>query len=71
MDGEVPELFEGNKRTPRNVMRRAPLIDSLFRPEEEHRRSGENEIVPPVRRRHREMRDVRFQDRLAILHFDC
>ena len=71
MDSELPELLEIHEWTPRNVMRRAPPIDRLFRPEEEHGRSGKNQVVPPMSRRHREMRDVRFQDRLAILHFKC
>jgi hypothetical protein len=71
MDRELPELLEIHKRPPRNVMRRAPQIYRLFRPEEEHGRSGKNEVVPPMSCRHREMRDVRFQDRLAILHFEC
>jgi hypothetical protein len=32
-------------------MRRAPLANSFFRPEEEHVASGENDIVPPLGRR--------------------
>lgn len=71
MDRELPKLFEINKWTSRNVMRRAPLIDGLFRPEEEHGCSRENEIVPPMRGRHREMRNIGFQNGRAIFHFEC
>ena len=70
MDGELPELVEINKRPARNIMGGAPEIDGLFRPEEEHGRSGENEIVPPMRRRLGEVREIRFQNRLTILHFE-
>src|SRR5262249_28365378 len=68
-NSELPKLLEINQRSPRNLVRRAPLIDGLFRPEEEHGRSRENEIVPPMRGRYREMRDVRFQNRRAIFYF--
>jgi hypothetical protein len=69
MERELPELLKIHEWTPRNILRRAPLIDGLFRPEEAHGRSRENEIVPPIRRGHRKMRDVRLQDRPAVFHF--
>src|SRR5438477_12525821 len=69
MNGELPELFEINQRTARNIVSRAPKIDGLFRPEEEHGRSRENEIVPPMRRRNGKMRDVRFQNRRTVFYF--
>ena len=70
MNSQLPKLLQINERASRNVVRRAPLIDGLFRPEEEHGSSRKNEIVPPMRRRHSEMRDVRFQNRLTVLHFE-
>ncbi len=70
MNGQLPKLLQINERSLRNVVRRAPLIDGLFRPEEEHRSSRKNEIVPPMRRRHSEMHDVRFQNRLTVFHFE-
>src|SRR5438874_12640188 len=69
MNSQLPELLQINQRTPRDIVRGAPLIDGSFRPEEEHCRSCKNKIVPPMRGRHREMRDVRFQYRLTIFHF--
>src|SRR5262249_42948953 len=70
MNSQLPKLLQINERASRNVVRRAPLIDGLFRPEEEHGSSRKNEIVPPMRRRHSEMCDVRFQDRLTVFHFE-
>src|SRR5262245_7305846 len=70
MNGELPQLLEIHEGPSRNVVRRAPLIDGLSRPEEEHRCSSETEIVPPMRRRAREMRDVRFQNRRAGFYFE-
>ena len=70
MNSQLPKLLQINERASRNLVRRAPLIDGLFRPEEEHGSSRKNEIVPPMRRRHSEMRDVRFQNRLAVFHFE-
>ena len=70
MNGELPELIEIHERTSRNVMRCAPLIDGFFRSEEKHGRSGKNEIVPPVRRRDREMREVGFQNRCTVFYFE-
>src|SRR5438105_14811364 len=70
MNSQLPKLLQINERASRNVVCRAPLIDGLFRPEEEHRSSRKNEIVPPMRRRHSEMRNVRFQNRLTVFHFE-
>jgi hypothetical protein len=36
MDSELPELLKIHEWTPRNILRRAPSIDGLFRPEEQH-----------------------------------
>src|SRR6266700_1497281 len=70
MNSQLPKLLQINQRASQNVVRRAPLIDGLFRPEEEHGSSRKNEIVPPMSRRHSEMRDVRFQNRLTVFHFE-
>ena len=70
MNGQLPKLLQIDERASRNVVRRAPLIDGLFRPEEEHGGSRKNEIVPPMRRWHSEMRDVRSQNRLAVFHLE-
>ena len=40
----------GRGGNPRDL---APLMDELFRPEEQHRASGVDDVVPPSRRRHR------------------
>jgi len=69
MDGKLPELLEIDQRSPREFVSRAPKIDRFFRPEEEHRRSGENNVVPPMRGRNREVRDIRPEDRLIVFHF--
>ncbi len=66
----MPELLKINEWASRNIVRRAPLVDGLFRPEEQHGRSRENEIVPPMRCRHREMGNVRFQNRVTVSYFE-
>ena len=70
MNSQLPELLEINQRTSRNFMGSAPLVDGLFRPEEEHGGSRENEVVSPMGGGNGEVRDVRFQNRRAILHFE-
>ena len=47
---ERPELVNPYERSHRVSMRRAPLANSFFRPEEEHVASGENDILPPLGR---------------------
>jgi len=70
VNSELPKLLQIDEWASRNVVRRAPLVDGLFRPEEQHGCSRKNEVVPPMRRRHGEMRDVRFQNRFTIFHFE-
>ena len=70
MHSELPKLLEIDEGPARNFSRFAPKIDSLFRPEEKHGRSGENDVVPPMRGGHREMRDVRSVDGLVVLYFE-
>src|SRR5262245_58646794 len=69
MHRQLPELLQTNERSSRYLLRLAPLIDGFFRPEEEHGRSGKNKIVPPMRRRDREMRDIRLPHRRTVFHF--
>jgi hypothetical protein len=57
-DRQLPELIEADQGTLFQVARAAPAIDVLFRPEEEHGASGVGEVVPPVSRGHREVRDA-------------
>ena len=46
-----PELLYRYHRPHRITMRRAPIPDYFFRPEEEHVASGEYDVVPPLRSR--------------------
>ena len=55
--GQAPGLLERQDPAQGLIPFRAPSLNVLFRPEEEHGPSGEDDIVPPVRRRHREMHD--------------
>ena len=47
---EAPELVHPDERPHRDSLRLAPFPDSFFRPEEQHRASRENNVVPPVSR---------------------
>ena len=55
--GEAPELLERHDRPAWNALLPAPLVDPLFRPEEEHRASRVDEVGPPLRGRHGEVGD--------------
>jgi hypothetical protein len=66
----MPQLFEIDKGSFWNSMSFAPKIDSLFRPEEEHGRSRENDVVPPMRGGNGKMCDIRFRQRLSIFYFE-
>src|SRR5262249_8360079 len=48
--GKPPELGETYERAHRRPVGLAPLTHPLFRPEEEHAASREDDVVPPVRR---------------------
>src|SRR3989442_14280182 len=69
MHGKLPKLIEINEWASRNPMRFAPMVDGLFRPEEEHGCSRKNDVVPPMSCRHGEVSDVRFNYRLTVFHF--
>src|SRR5262245_22696072 len=45
--GEAPELRDRDERAHRRVLGATPRGDVLFRPEEEHSASGEDDVVPP------------------------
>jgi hypothetical protein len=66
---ELPQLIEIDQRFSRNSMRSAPRVDGLFRPEEEHGCSGMNDVVPPVRCRNGEVRDIGLRNRLTSSDF--
>lgn len=48
---ERPELVNPYEWPHRVSVLLAPLSNSLFRPEEEHVASGEDNVIPPLRRR--------------------
>src|SRR5262245_49551314 len=52
---ELPASFHRYDATARHIPLRAPLSDMFFRPEEEHRTSGEENVRPPLFGRNREM----------------
>ena len=70
MHSELPELIKVNQRSSRNLMRRAPLVNGLFRPEEEHGSSGEDDVVPPMRRWHGKVGNGQLLNRCAALYFE-
>ncbi len=66
---EIPELDESENRPLGKPTSFTPLCQCLFRPEEQHGRSGVQDVIPPLGRRHREMDDTCFRDRLPIAYF--
>ena len=60
MDGQLPQLIQIDRWSTREFVSRAPKIDRIFRPEEQHGRSGENNVVPPERRGDSEVGDKRL-----------
>jgi hypothetical protein len=68
--GQLPQLLEIDQRPLPNLMRCAPKTDRFFRPEEQHRRSREDDVIPPMRRRHGEMGDVRLRNRSIVFDFE-
>jgi hypothetical protein len=51
-------------------MRRAPLANPFFRPEEEHIASGENDIVPPLCRRDKAVEEPSGRLRALEAHLE-
>ena len=54
---ERPQLVDPHQRSHRAFVCRAPLSNLSFRPEEEHVVSGEDDVVPPFRRRHKAVKE--------------
>ncbi len=55
---EFPQLREREDGSLSDALLLAPTIHMLFRPEEEHRGSGEADIAPPLRRGNGEVHDA-------------
>ena len=64
--GKLPALLRGHGGTARQLPRSAPAVDVLFRPEDEHRRSGERDVVPPLGGRHAEVDDALASSQLTV-----
>src|SRR5207249_4795015 len=64
---ELPPGLERQRLRIRESARIAPVTGVLFRPEEEHRRSGEDDVLPPLARGQGELHDdaVERADRIA------
>ncbi len=58
---QAPELFDAEHAAALGATLRAPAVNVLLRPEEQHRCSGVADVVPPARRRHREVTDIVFR----------
>ena len=46
--GKFPSLMDGENFSAFEIVEFAPLVNPFFRPEEKHRRSGEDEVVVPA-----------------------
>ena len=66
--GEPPRLIQRQRRSARKFPILAPLFDVLFVPEEQHRLSVEDYIVPPTSRRNREMNQSRSFSKLVLFY---
>src|SRR3954469_17184653 len=64
---QSPALLGREGRAPLKVSGLAPTIQMLFGPEEQHRASGEADVVPPVVRGDREVDDA-FAPRQPAAH---
>src|SRR5438094_8898678 len=61
---ELGELRDGDRGA--RLARAEPAGDVLFRPEEVHRRSGEDDVVPPVPRRDEDLEEERLVARVTV-----
>ena len=66
----MPLLNDGHRRTPWLGAFGEPPLEMLFRPEEQHRRSGESDVVPPVARRNEVVDDVVAYEGITLSHLD-
>jgi hypothetical protein len=55
--GQPPSLSQRQGSAARTIPLRAPAIDVLFRPEQEHGLSGEHDVFIPMARRHGNVND--------------
>ena len=46
--GKFPNLMDGENFSAFEVVTLAPFVNPFFRPEEQHRRSGEDHVVKPM-----------------------
>lgn len=67
---QFPLLFKRHRFAGSRVLSLVPAPYVLFRPEEEHVRSVEADVVPPVSRWDREMHDSFTRNEATILHRD-
>src|SRR5437764_14732306 len=65
-----PRLFERQRAASRLAPFRAPAVDMLLTTEEQHRFSGEYDVLPPAPGRDGEMDDRAHRERFAILNLD-
>ena len=65
---EFPDLINRECFATRQLICRAPALDCLFRPKEENRRSGENQVIVPAAKRHKKMRTLIVAHDLIILY---
>jgi hypothetical protein len=66
---QAPALFQRQQCSARQFPLPTPVINMLFRPEEKHRLSAEDDIVPPVMGRNRKMNQAGFTLNPAVS--DC
>src|SRR5918995_4842676 len=64
---ELPQLLRREEAAFRKAVLLPPAVDVLFRPEGEHRPSGERDVLPPTSRRHREVDHGVERLELAVL----
>src|SRR5439155_23893939 len=67
---EPPRLLRRDRGTTRQLARLAPVLEMLFIPEEQHRASGEADVVPPVMRRNGEVNDTFAAYQPAVAHLE-
>ncbi len=46
--GEFPNLMDGENFSACEIVALAPFVNPFFRPEEQHRRSGEDQVIVPA-----------------------
>jgi hypothetical protein len=65
---QAPCLFQGQQRAAWQLPLLAPVVDMLFRPEEKHGLSVEDDVIPPVMGRDSKMNDAGVALYLIINH---